>query len=402
MAQPKIMRTVAEFLVVGLCTVAFALNASGIVATLITDSYAGERDFICYWAAGHQLAQHANPYDGQALLRLEHPGGFPAGLPPLLMRNPPPALLLVLPLGFLSVRVASLLWSLLMVASLVFSVRTIAAMHDRSKSKLNLLAYTFAPALCCLIAGQLAIFVLLGLVLFLRFQQTRPFVAGASLWLCALKPHLFLPFGVVLLAWIITRRSYRLLFGAVAAVAFSMAAVFVLDPPAWGQYAQAMRAEGIETQAIPCVSAILRLMVSPNSKWLQFLPAAVGCVWALALFQRHREDWDWLEHGSLLMLVSVLVAPYSWGLDQTVLLPALLHALYRNRSRSVVAVFALLSAVISAGNFMGLPIRSVGLYLWTAPAWLGWYLFAMYGTGVPADHEPRGIAEGVTSVPRKV
>jgi hypothetical protein len=101
------------------------------------------------------------------------------------------------------------------------------------------------------------------------------------------------------------------------------------------------------------------------------------------------------------MLVSVLVAPYSWGLDQTVLLPALLHALYRNCWRSVVAVFALLSAVISAGNFLGLPIRSVGLYLWTAPAWLGWYLFAMYGTGVPAGREPLGIAEGVTSVSGK-
>ena len=392
MALPKTMRKVAEFLVVGLCTIAFALNASGIVTTLLTDTYAGTRDFICYWASGHQLVQHANPYDGQAILRLEHPGGSPAGLPPLLMRNPPPALLLVFPLGFLSVRVASLLWSLLMVASLVFSVHMIAVMHRRLKSKLNVLAYTFAPALCCLIAGQVAIFVLLGLVLFLRFQQSRPFLAGASLWLCALKPHLFLPFGVVLLAWIIARRSYRLLFGAVVAVGCSTAVVFVLDPQAWVQYAQAMRAEGIERQAVPCISAILRLLLSPNSVWLQFLPAALGCVWGLAFFHRHREDWDWLEHGSLLMLVSVVVAPYSWGLDQTILLPALMHALYRNRSRSLIAVFALLSAVISAGNFLGVPIRSVALYLWTAPAWLAWYLFAEHYGDRWEGRESKGIA----------
>lgn len=402
MAQQKTMRRVAEFLVVGLCTVAFALNASGIVTTLITDTYAGTRDFICYWASGHQLVQHANPYDGQAILRLEHSGGTPPGLQPLLMRNPPPALLLVLPLGFLGVRAASLLWSLLMVASLVLSVRNIAALHGRSKSKLNLLAYTFAPALCCLIAGQVAIFVLLGLVLFLRFWQTRPFLAGASLWLCALKPHLFLPFGVVLLAWIVARRCYRLLFGAVAAAGLSVAVVFVLDPPAWMQYAQAMRTEGIQTQAVPCVSAIVRLMLSPNSMWVQFLPAAIGCAWALVFFQRHREDWNWLEHGSLLMIVSVVVAPYSWGLDQTVMLPALMHALYQNRSRGLAAIFALLSAVISMANFLGVPIGSVAWYVWTAPAWLAWFLFAAHRAGLGESNGSSGIGLGVTTVSCKL
>lgn len=397
MAPPKSIRSVAEFLVVAVCTLAFALNASGIVATLLTGKYATTRDFICYWASGQQLAHHANPYDREAILRLEHPGGNPAGLPPLMMRNPPPGLLLVFPLGFLSVRVASLLWSLLMVASLVFSVHTIAAMHGRSGSNLNFLAYTFAPALCCLIAGQLAIFILLGLVLFLRLQQSRPFLAGASLWLCVLKPHLFLPFGVVLLAWAIARKNYRLLFGAAVAAGISIAVMFALDPLAWSQYGEAMRAEGIQTQMVPCLSAVLRLMVSPNSRWVQFLPAALGCAWALAFFQRNRDGWDWLEHGSLLMLVSVVVAPYSWGLDQTALLPALMHGLYRARSRSLVAVFALLSAVISVGNFMGIPIRSVALYLWTAPAWLGWYLVSMrYG-----NRESAGMSDGVTTVSRK-
>jgi hypothetical protein len=390
------LRTIAEFLVVGICTVAFALNAAGILTTLITDDYARTRDFICYWASGHQLAQHANPYDGHAIFLLEHPDGAPAGLPPLLMRNPPPALLLVLPLGLLGVRAASLLWSLLMLISLVLSVSIIAAMHGRSKSKVNILAYTFAPALCCLIAGQLAIFVLLGLVLFLRFQQTRPFLAGASLWLCALKPHLFLPFGVVLLVWIVAGRRYRVLLGAVAAIGLSTATVYILDPSAWAQYAQGMKAEEIQTQAIPCVSAILRLIVSPGSMWLQFLPAALGCVWGLAYWQRHRAHWDWMEHGSLLMIVSLVVAPYSWGLDQTVLLPALLHGLYRSRSRDLAMVLAFLSATIAFGNFLGVPIRSVAFYVWTAPVWLVWYLFAVHRAG--SAEESSGTGHGVTPV----
>jgi hypothetical protein len=159
-----------------------------------------------------------------------------------------------------------------------------------------------------------------------------------------------------------------------------------------------MRAERLPLQIIPCVSVMFRLVVNPNANWLQFLPAALGCVWALAYFQRHRDDWDWMEHGSLLMLVSLVVAPYSWCLDQAVLLPALLHALYRNRSRSLVAVLALMSATIAIGNFLGLPLRTLALYLWTAPAWLGWYLCAMRSEGrADEDALPRPVG-GVTTV----
>lgn len=393
----KTLHVVAEFLVVGIWTLAFALNASGILATLFTDHYAGNRDFVSYWSSAHLLVDHANPYDGPAILRLERATGFAAGQPPLIMRNPPPALLLVLPLGFSSARAASLLWSLLLVGGYVLSVQMIAAMHGRSKSQLNILAYTFAPALSCLIAGQLAIFVLLGLVLFLRLHRTRPFLAGASLWLCALKPHLFLPFGVVLIAWIIATRSYKVLAGAAVTVGVTAAAVFLMDSAAWGQYAQTMKAERLEVQIIPCVSMVFRWMVSVNSHWLQFLPAALGCVWALNYFRSHRDDWDWMEHGSLLMLVSVVVAPYSWCLDQAVLLPALLHALYRNQSRKLVAILALLSAAIAVGNFLGVPLRTLALYLWTAPAWLAWYLLAVR-RGRAEDRVTPRVTDEVTSV----
>jgi hypothetical protein len=51
-------------------------------------------------------------------------------------------------------------------------------------------------------------------------------------------------------------------------------------------------------------------------------------------------------------------------------------ALYRNRSRNLVAVFALLSAATESGNFLSLNVRNYTLYLWSAPAWLAWYLYA--------------------------
>ena len=393
--QRKHVRAIVEFLIVGICTVAFALNAAGICATLLTDTYAGDRDFVTYWSSGHQLAQHANPYDRDAIFRLEHSAGSSVTLPPLIMRNPPSSLLLVLPLGFLGIRAASLLWTVLMIASLVLSVRMIAAMHGRSKSPLNYLAYTFAPVLSCLIAGQMALFVLLGLVLFLRLHATRPVLAGAALWLCALKPHLFLPFGVVLLAWVIVTRSYNVLLGAALAFGASAMAVAAMDPLVWSHYAQMMRAANLDTVFIPCLSTMFRLAVSPGSLWPQYLLAVLGCLWAFAYFRKHRDEWDWINHGSLLMLVSVVAAPYSWFMDQAILLPALLHALYQNRSRNMVAVLALLSAAIEIANFRGVPLRSSLFYPWTASAWLAWYLYAVHKSRLRDQSDPKSLDGGI-------
>src|SRR5439155_9057329 len=181
------LQPIAEFLVVGICIVTFALTLLGIFASVLGSDAAGRRDFGEYWASGYQLAHHANPYDPDAILRLERAVGYPSGIPALIMWNPPPALLLVLPLGFLGPTTADWLWLLLLLASLVASVRMVWIMHGRPKNQVHWLGYSFAPALVCLLAGQVSAFVLLGLVLFLRLHQSRPFLAGVSLWLCLLK-----------------------------------------------------------------------------------------------------------------------------------------------------------------------------------------------------------------------
>lgn len=377
--QPKKFRAIAEFLVVGICTLLFALTIVGIGASLFGSHAAGTRDFVEYWASGHLLARHANPYDGDAILALERSVGFPVGVPVLIMWNPPPALLLVLPLGFLGPTTAELLWFFLLLACLVASVRMVWIMHGCQKNQLHWLGYSFAPALSCLLSGQVSIFVLLGLVLFLRLHRKRPFLAGVSLWLCLLKPHLFLPFGIVLVVWAIVTRSYKLLMGTAIALAVSSAIASILDPLVWVHYRQMMSTMStvrMQQQIIPCVSIMLRWMISPKTMWLQYLPSALGCIWALAYFRKHYDHWDWIEHGSLLILVSVLLAPYSWLMDQAILIPALLHAAYLTRSRSLIAILALASAVIEVGILLGLPLLHSVFYLWTAPFWLAWYLYA--------------------------
>jgi hypothetical protein len=179
---------------------------------------------------------------------------------------------------------------------------------------------------------------------------------------------------------IILRKAYQVLFGALTAVAASFAISLWLDPVIWSQYAHGERGENIQSLFIPCASTVFRVVLYRNAFWLQFVPASAACIWAIWYFWNRRDEWSWTDHAPLLLLVSVLMAPYAWFTDETILVPAILAGLYRasNAGRSLLP-FGCLAAVALLEVLFNVPLPS-GLYLWTAPTWLVWYLFAVRGT----------------------
>jgi hypothetical protein len=367
-------QTLLEPTVVIVCTLVLTIFVIGLCLLMVNGNNPVGRDVVSFWVAGRQIVHHANPYDSATVLKIERTVGFSPQSQVLLMRNPPSALLLVIPLGFFGLRTGALLWSLLLLAAMVLSIHLLWRLLGHPRNKLHYLLYCFAPALLCILGGQTALFALLGLVLFLRFHQKRPFVAGLSLWLCALKPHLFLPFVLVLLLWVALHRAYRVLAGAVLAVAASSLVAWLLDPSVWAQYAQMMRSSGIEDEFIPCIAVALRFAIHRQTMALQLLPALVACAWAIPFFWKRRAQWDWMQDGALLMLVSVFASPYAWVTDQTVLIPALLVGVYRATTRAQLGALALASAVIEITPITGRSFHSA-LYLWTTPFWLAWYLY---------------------------
>jgi len=376
------LRTIAA-----LCMLAVGV---GILCFAMSSKTAANTDFISFWAAGRQLVHHENPYGGPAISGLEDSAGSHFD-PPLLMRNPPYAFFLVLPLGFVGSKVGAIIWSIAILAALMASIRLLWMMHGRSESRLHLVAYCFPPTFVCLLNGQTGIFVLLGVVLFLYFHATRPFLSGTALLLCALKPHLFVPFGVVLLAWIVARKAYRVLAGAAAALIGSCGLSFCFDPAAWSHYVHRASAENIQNQFIPTVSLLFRIAVNVNAAWLQFVPALAGSLWALLYFRRRRNQWDWTSDGSLLLMVSILVAPYAWFTDQCVLFPAVLAGLYlaANSGRLMLLSGCITGAAMLEVLF-GVGVNSGFYYVWTAPAWLAWY-FCVTHQSAPNPGAPCNI-----------
>jgi len=366
-------RDAAEFAIAIVAGLSFALTALFMFAVPLAGHMAGSRDFVAYWAAGQQIVHHANPYDRNAVMVMEHGVGLDAsGV--LMMRNPPWMLPLAYPLGFLGLRVAAIVWSLVLLGSLLLSVHLVRLLHGSPANRIHWLALSFTPALICLVMGQTSLFALLGLVLFLYFHRDQPFVAGLSLWFCALKPHLLLPFGAALVAWIVVTSSYKVLAGAATSVAVTSVLAYFIDPVAWRDYSAMMRAPNIDKEFIPCLSDAFRMWVWPEAVWLQYLPAAVCCVWAVVYYWQRRNAWNWTRNSGPLVLVSLLFAPYCFLYDQGLAIPALMDAGFATRSRMMLAALALLILLVDI-ELGGVRIISV-FYIWTMPAWVAWYFVA--------------------------
>ncbi len=366
-------RDFTVLLIVLVCALPVLFTALFLIVLPFNRAIVAKRDFITYWATGQQLVHHGNPYDADAVSRIERDAGFQGGTS-YFMRNAPWALPLAWPLGFVSPMAAALPWSLLMLGLLVLSVRMAWKMVG-AVPHLDWLGYCFPPALFCVILGQTSILLVLGLVLFLRFYKTRPFAAGAALWFCTLKPHLFLPFALVLLVWIVVSRSYRILAGGAAAMAAGALVTACIDPQAWVQYAHYMRTSSVTHEFTANFGDLLRDSINPRAEWIAFVPCIVGCAWALAYFWPRRHSWDWLANGSLLILVSVFVAPFGWIFDQSLAIPPVLFAVSRSQSRIVLSLLALIYLAIEIEIVSPFALASAA-YLWTAPAWLAWYVLA--------------------------
>jgi Glycosyltransferase family 87 len=341
----------------------------GIAMLLLTGNKASAHDTLSYWTAAKLLHTGANPYDSAGVLALQRANDVPAGFDALMLRNPPLMLPLIAPLGYFSLRVASLIWSSLLLGAFVASCW--ALWDKRNKTPLFLLL--FGPALFCIMTGQSALFCLLGVALFLRFHRSRPFIAGVFLVLCALKPHLFVPVAAVFVPWCVFQRNWRVPAGVATALLAALAISFGLDPHGWSQYRAMMAAEPLQSEFIPCLGMALRTLAH-GKPWAQYIPCLAASIVMFAIYVRNRERWDWVADGPLLLAVSIVFAPYAWITDQALLLPAVWQLLARNSSSLRAA--AVIGAAMTIQFLDGVSFHSPW-FLWSAPAWLALCVYGM-------------------------
>jgi hypothetical protein len=356
-------------------------------------------DFVEYWAAARLFLSGGNPYAPAELFKTQQAIGWsePAAL---LMWNPPWTLSFIWPLGLLDYDTAQFVWFLAHTLIIFIGAQLLWRIYDgpaRDSRRALFAVLTFAPVYFVLLLGQIGPLILLGLVAFLQAVEKRWWsLAGASLTLVAIKPHLLYLVWVALLLWILKERHWRAVFAMTAGGGVVLVFPLFLDREIYFQYLQMYSSAGIvrpQEWATPSLGTVLGAAFGIDGMWIRWLPGIAGVFWLFWCWRSYSDHWDWPERLPLLLLVSVATASFVWTFDLVILLPVLVqcavwltnrHAF--GRHKALLFSYLAINAILLAGKVY---VRNDLWYFWAAPVFLALYLF------LRASLQPRaGAIEG--------
>ncbi len=315
-------------------------------------------DFVEYWSAARVHAAGGNPYDGGQLLPWQrHVLGEPDRVEAVMLWTPPWTLPLYAPFGRLAPREAQVAWLAAQALLLVLSAAALANVYGGGRWWAGAVPFavllTSAEVPWLFVYGQNSGFVLAGLAGFVYFRtRGYPVAAGLVGALTAVKPHLLLPFATLLLLDARTPAGRRVLLGGVTAIAVGSLLALVPNRATFAEFAAALHAPSTPTTKsvgdwqVPLFSYRLRMAIDPAQFRWQFLPAALACLAYAAVRVRTATPWDWATRLPLVVLVSLLTAPYgAWVFDLVLLIvpvtATFFTALGTGRAVVVVAAVAL-------------------------------------------------------------
>ena len=352
-------------------------------------------DFIEYWAATQLLLHDGNPYSPGELLATQQALGW-SQPEPLMMWNPPWTLSFILPLGLADYQTAQFAWFLGHVLIIFVGSRLLWNIYGGEPQKSRYAAFSvssFAPTYFALLLGQIGPLILLGLIGFLVSVKRRAWrLAGASLTLVSVKPHLLHLVWLALILWSVRKRDWKLCIGfLLTGVVVASLPVF-LDRQVYFQYLELLKAGRVVRPldwATPSLGTALAELFAISGAWIRWLPSFGGAIWCFWYWSRHAETWDWLSELPLLLVVSVASASFVWTFDHIVMLPAVIQgAAWTSRSH-VRARRAILIGIHAALGVILLVSKVFVLddfwYFWTAPTYLLFFLYARATAGAEME-----------------
>jgi hypothetical protein len=336
-------------------------------------------DFIEYWSASRLFVTGGNPYSPAQMVEVQHKIGWDRPQA-LMMFNPPWVLPLLAPVAALPFRTAQVFWLILMVV-LLFGSANVLWRYYGGRPDHQFIAWccaaAFYPNAVALRMGQLAPLMLFAATMFLICVRSQRFwLAGVSLFVFGVKPHLLIPVVLVVIAWSIWARRWEIIGGAVLATVLTTVAAATINPAAVAGYFDLWR-DNPPLEFVSGLGGVLRLTFGPAATWLQFAPLAVAVLWAFVRWRRHYRHWDWGEQLPILLLGSLIGTPYGWTFDQPVLMVPLLRTAVSmvKRIRATIVIGAVVGNLVMAGMlFAGF---SDEWFLWSAPLWTVLYAAAL-------------------------
>ena len=353
-------------------------------------------DFLLYWASGRLFMQGQNPYDPEALLSLIN--RIEILQYPFVNWLPPWAIAFVVPFSLLPHGVSGALWFTIQVLLIFWLADWFWRFSGGARSRRGiawLAVVLFMPLLHAFSFGQLNLFVLAGILLFIRTSQANQYaLAGASLFLVALKPHLVYLFLFLVVLWSVRKRLWILPAVALGSLVATLAAASFLWSSALSDYAAAIGTRhGPFIWMTPTVGTALWRAFDSSSLVLRFAPSIAGFLFGLILWgKRLKRGFSWEDCFVPVLLLSVCTSAYAWAYDAALLLPAVLVMLvwFAQDMRRLwwipVSLF-----VLELGSYFLMAYQGNQFYAF----WFPWTLMLLYYIGRErvASHAPESITE---------
>jgi hypothetical protein len=373
------MRQKVQIILLAICVIIILLLPQPFPVHLL------KADFQVYWSASYLLSQGENFSDPSRLLAVQQQlSGWDDVDNVLVTWNPPWLLAWLIPFTFIEFDLASWWWFLINLALLFTSTTLFWLLYARvpqvrSKSWLGVVVgLLFLPTITTLLVGQITTLVLLGLVGFLYFEQhNKPLQAGLFLSLTSIKPHLiYIILSMILLEALVYKRV-RLIAGFFLPILTGTLIAFLLRPTFLTEYLLLMRSGRVLRYIPPTLTSI----ISEYLNWSWFEWVTIGILLACLIgWWFYWRDITWINLTSVMLLLSLITAPYGWSFDVIILLIPLLQCsiwIVEKRlppTATILATFVYIlangillyqrSLAVNEESYFWFPLLLAGLYAW--------------------------------------
>jgi hypothetical protein len=374
------------------------------------------RDFVEYWSAARVHAAGRNAYDGDLLLPLQREmSGEPERVEAVMLWTPPWTLPLYTPFGMLAPHEAHLAWLAVQITLTLVAILLLMRVYGAGQSlHIHLAVFGYLILTTCefhwnIAFGQNMGILTFGLAGFLYCRvRSYPFAAGLLGALTAVKPHLLLPFAMLLLMDVRSVAGRRVLYGGACMIALGSVLAVVSNTQVFQDYLNGLQGQTSKAQVsvkdwqLPLFSYRFRMAVDESVFRWQFLPVALLCLGYAGYRDTLNKPWDWREQLPVVVLLSLLAAPYGgWIFDLTLLLVPIVAGLYRV-IRTDRAMFIVLGfAALVPRYLFELRIESLEEGWFITPWVLVWYVVTLWLAHLAQPHGPTAGEVAALPAPSK-
>lgn len=286
---------------------------------------AGDWDFQAYWSSAYLLANGMDFSDPglvgeveRTLTNWDKPETLYAWYSPI-------GNVVLLPLTFIPFTRAVYYWLILNIVVLFYSTMLIWGDTDSRKWIPLVAVFSFSMTIVSLVFGQINTLEVLGLALFLHFiRSERQYLAGGSLVLTTIKPHLVIFTLPILLLDLLRKKEWRALVGFAFVLTLCAFVLFALYP-SWPQSFWTVVTSGMGTvRETPNINGLLVLAGEQTfGKLIWPIALFVGILWWL----KDGQDWDRRTLIDLSVTLGLILSPIGWSYDQIMLIFPILSLL---------------------------------------------------------------------------